>query len=121
MTRLALISCLLLTACATNPPAPEPEFAAKYGNACLPEAIVMAQSLRKYNIRARVLGIYTQDWGHAVCVYLYPPGENKLWAWDSHWKSLRVRAWTDDPESIARNWLANTHFGTPLKRAEFLD
>ena len=121
MTRLALISCLLLTACATNPPAPEPEFAAKYGNACLPEAIVMAQSLRKYNIHARVLGIYTQDWGHAVCVYLYPPGENKLWAWDSHWKSLRVRAWTDDPESIARNWLASTHFGTPLKRAEFLD
>jgi hypothetical protein len=116
---LALL--LLLAACAVKPPAPEPEFASKYGNACLPEAASMAQSLRAHGISAKVLGIYTPSWGHAVCVYFYPPGANKMWAWDSYWKSLRVRAWADDATSVATNWLAQTHFGTPLKRAEFLD
>lgn len=120
MTRLLpFLACLLLAACAL-PPAPEPEFAGRYGNACLPEAIVMAQSLKRHGIESRVLGIYTPSWGHAVCTYLYPPGQNQLWAWDSHWKSLRIRAWTDDPASIARNWLASTHPGTPLARAEFI-
>jgi hypothetical protein len=124
MTKLLplLAACLLLlAACAVTPPAPEPEFAMRYGNACLPEAIAMAQSLRAHQITAKVLGIYTPTWGHAVCVYMYPPGQNKMWAWDSYWKSLRVRAWSDDADSVARNWLAQTHFGTPLTRAEFLE
>jgi hypothetical protein len=122
MTRALLAAALLtLAACAVKPPAPEPEFAAKYGNDCLPEAAVMAQSLRKHGISARVLGIYTAQWGHAVCTYLYPPGQNQLWAWDSYWKSLRLRAWTSDADSIAQNWLAHTHPGTPLRRAEFLE
>ena len=124
MTKLLpiLAACLLLlAACATRPPAPEPEFAMRYGNACLPEAIAMAQSLRAHGITAKVLGIYTPKWGHAVCVYMYPPGKNQLWAWDSYWKSLRVRAWADDADSTARAWLTHTHPGTPLTRAEFLD
>jgi hypothetical protein len=116
-----LAASLLLAACATKPPAPEPEFAARYGNACLPEAASMAQSLRAHSISARVLGIYTAQWGHAVTVYFYPPGQNKMWAWDSYWKSLRVRAWADDADSTARAWLASTHPGTPLRRAEFLE
>ena len=121
MTRLLpILAALLLAACAL-PPAPEPEFAGRYGNACLPEAIAMSQSLKRHGIESRVLGIYTPTWGHAVCTYLYPPGANKLWAWDSTWKSIRLRAWTDDADSIARNWLASTHPGTPLKTAQFLD
>jgi hypothetical protein len=116
-----LAAAALLAACAVKPPAPEPEFASKYGNACLPEAASMAQSLRQHGITARVLGIYTPEWGHAVTTYLYPPGKNQLWAWDSTWKSLRLRAWADDATSTARAWLANTHPGTPLKRAEFLE
>jgi hypothetical protein len=116
-----LAASLLLAACATRPPAPEPEFAMRYGNACLPEAASMAQSLRAHGITARVLGIYTPSWGHAVTVYFYPPGKNKMWAWDSYWKSLRVRAWADDADSVARNWLTHTHPGTPLTRAEFLE
>lgn len=115
-----LAACLCLAACAL-PPAPEPEFAGRYGNACLPEAIAMSQSLKKHGIESRVLGIYTPQWGHAVCTYLYPPGKNQLWAWDSHWKSLRLRAWANDPDSLARAWLAATHPGTPLKHAQFLD
>jgi hypothetical protein len=52
-----LAACLLLlAACAVTPPAPEPEFAMRYGNACLPEAIAMAQSLRAHQITAKVLG-----------------------------------------------------------------
>ena len=121
MTRLLpILAALLLTACAL-PPAPAPEFSGKYGNACLPEAIAMSQSLRKHGIEARVLGIYTEKWGHAVTTYLYPPGQNRLWAWDSTWKSLRVRAWTDDADSIAKSWLAATHPGTTLRTATFLD
>ena len=121
MTRLLpFLACLLLAACAL-PPAPEPEFAGRYGNACLPEAIAMSQSLRKHGIESRVLGIYTAEWGHAVCTYLYPPGKNQLWAWDSTWKSLRLRAWTNDADSIARTWLSATHPGTPRKHAQFLD
>lgn len=117
---LTLLACLLLAACA-HPPAPEPEFAGVYRNACLPEAIAMAQSLKRHGIEARVLGIYTEKWGHAVTTYLYPPGANKLWAWDATWKSLRVRAWTSGSDSIARNWLSHTHPGTTLKHAQFLD
>ena len=117
---LLLTACLCLAACAL-PPAPEPEFAGRYGNACLPEAIAMSQSLKRHGIESRVLGIYTPTWGHAVTTYLYPPGANKLWAWDSTWKSLRLRAWTNDADSIARAWLASTHPGTQLRTATFLD
>jgi hypothetical protein len=117
---LTLLAALCLAACAL-PPAPEPEFAGRYGNACLPEAIAMSQSLKKHGIESRVLGIYTDKWGHAVCTYLYPPGKNQLWAWDSYWKSLRLRAWTSDADSIARAWLMSTHPGTPLNHAQFLD
>ena len=121
MTHLLPALCALLLAACALPPAPEPEFAGVYRNACLPEAIAMAQSLKKHGIESRVLGIYTPQWGHAVCTYLYPPGQNRLWAWDSTWKSLRLRAWTNDADSIARNWLAATHPGTPLRTARFLD
>jgi hypothetical protein len=44
-----------------------------------------------------------------------------MWAWDSYWKSRRVRAWADDADSTARAWLTHTHPGTPLTRAEFLE
>ena len=121
MTHLLPALCALLLAACALPPAPEPEFAGRYGNACLPEAIAMSQSLKRHGIESRVLGIYTPTWGHAVCTYLYPPGQNRLWAWDSTWKSLRLRAWTNDADSIARNWLAATHPGTPLRNAQFLD
>jgi len=115
------IAILIATGCVHTPPVERPSWIGKYGNACLPEAIAMAQGLREKQIFAKVLRISTDEWNHAVCVYLYPPGQNKLWVWDSHWMSLRVRAWTDDPVSIAKAWLRITHPFTDHKSAEFYD
>jgi hypothetical protein len=81
----------------------------------------MAQGLREKGIQARVLRIQTPKWGHAICSYLYPPGKNTLWGWDSHWKSNRLRAWSDDPDSIAREWIRVTLSDQPLTAAQFLD
>ena len=120
MKRILLLLVLSLSACQTKPPSPEPEFSGIFKNACLPEAIAMAQSLRKHGIQAKVLTIYAPNYGHAVTTYLYPPGQNQLWAWDSYWKSLRIHAYTNNPESIAKNWLSKTN-QLPLTKASFLE
>lgn len=38
---------------------------------------------------------------HIWVLYMYPPGDNQLWAWDRT-GSKRVRAYIDNPEQIAR-------------------
>ena len=120
MKFLLSIIILVLAGCAM-PPAAEPEFAGIYKNACLPEAIAMTQALKKNGIQARVLRIGTKEWGHAVCVYLYPTGANKLYVWDSYWKSVNLRAWYDDPNDIANAWLKWAHPKISLVSANFLD
>jgi hypothetical protein len=120
MKFILAIIILALAGCVT-PPVAEPEFAGRYKNACLPEAIAMTQALKKNDIQSRVLRIQTQDWGHAVCVYLYPTGANKLYVWDSYWKSVNLRAWYDDPNDIANAWLKWAHPKISLVNANFLD
>ena len=120
MKLILAITILVLAGCATSPVA-EPEFAGIYKNACLPEAIAMTQALKKNDIQSRVLRIQTKDWGHAVCVYLYPTGANKLYVWDSYWKSVNLRAWYDDPNDIANAWLKWAHPNLTLVNASFLD
>jgi hypothetical protein len=120
MKFILAIAILALAGCAM-PPVAEPEFAGIYKNACLPEAIAMAQGLKEKSIQARVLRIQTNDWGHAVTVYLYPTGANKLYAWDSYWQSINLRAWFDNPTSIANAWLNYTHPNLTLANATFLD
>jgi hypothetical protein len=110
----------ILAGC-TSLPVEQSSFSVKYKNACLPEAIAMAQNLRENSIQARVLRIQTNDWGHAVTVYLYPTGANKLYAWDSYWQSINLRAWFYDPTSIANAWLNYTHPNLTLANANFLD
>lgn len=117
----AAILCLLLAGCATKPPIDVPAWVGRYNNACLPEAITMAQGLRDAGIQARVVRIGTPRWGHAITSYLYPSGSNTLWGWDSWWKSNRLRAWSNDPESIAREWLRITGSSDRLISAQFLD
>jgi hypothetical protein len=112
---------MFLLGCAARPPVESAEFISKYKNACLPEAIVMAQSLRKSGIQSRVIRIGTDKWRHAICVYLYPPGDNILWGWDSKWKSNRLRAWVEDPHSIAKEWLRVTASYDTILSAQFLD
>lgn len=117
---LIFVTIIALSGCASSPVA-EPEFAGIYKNACLPEAIAMTQALKKSDIQARVLRIQTKDWGHAVCVYLYPTGANRLYVWDSYWKSVNLRAWYSDPNSIATAWLMYAHPTLALVNASFLD
>ena len=114
-----LLLALLVAGCTANPPANTPPWVGKYKNACLPEAIVMTQGLRANGIQAKVLVIYTDKWGHAVCVYMYPTGKNRLWVWDSHWKSVQIRAYFDDPNDIARAWMRWTMTDAKLNYAVF--
>jgi hypothetical protein len=121
MRYFLLAALFAVVGCATKPPADAPPWIGKHKNACLPEAIAMAQGLREKGVQARVLRIQTPQWGHAICSYLYPPGGNTLWGWDSHWKSNRLRAWVNEPESIAREWLRVTMSSQTLTSAQFLD
>jgi hypothetical protein len=77
----------------------------KYGMACLPEAIEMSSALSKAGIVSDVIIFYTDQRSHAICVYMYPPGANKIWGWDSTYGSTVLRAWWNDPESEAKSWL----------------
>ena len=120
MKFILVIATLAFVGCASLP-VKQPSFAGRYKNACLPEAIAMAQGLKEKSIQARVLRIQTNDWGHAVTVYLYPTGANKLYAWDSYWQSINLRAWFDNPTSIANAWLNYTHPNLTLANATFLD
>jgi hypothetical protein len=120
MRLLLSLTIILLLGCSSTP-VKEPEIAGKYKNACLPEAIMMRNALKKSGVEARVLAIYTPKLGHAICVYLYPPGKNQLWGWDSYWKSLRLRAYTDDPEGVAKAWLRWASPTDTLTRAEYIE
>lgn len=110
---------LVLVGCTSTPPAGVPVWVGSYRNACLPEAIAVAQGLREEDIQAKVLTIHTAKWGHATCAYLYPPGANKLWVWDSQWQSIPLRAWWNDPMSIAKAWMEWRLDQTPITSAYF--
>jgi hypothetical protein len=118
VVKLLLLS-VVISACTSNPPTNVPEWVGKMKNACLPEAIVMTQGLKASGIQAKVLSIHTKDWGHATCVYMYPPGRNKLWVWDSHWQSVPLRAFWNDPNSVARAWMKWRYDETPLTNVYF--
>jgi len=116
---LLFVYCLLLSGCTSSPPSKVPDWVGKMKNACLPEAIVMTRELKKSGIQAKVLSIHTEKWGHATCAYLYPPGQNKLWVWDSHWQSVPLRGWWNDPYSIAKAWMNWRYDETPITNSYF--
>lgn len=100
---LAVLQC----ACVSSPPLPAgiPDFGSLGPNACLPEAILMAESFKKEHIEARILVIKTAQFSHATVVYLYPAGSQILWVWDADSKSLQIKADYQNPVQIARAWL----------------
>ena len=115
---MCFIMVLILASCAVNPPATG--LPLKYGNDCLPQAIAMTQALHQKGVDADVLILSTHHWSHAVCVYMYPVGQNTLWCWDYYWKSLRIRAWREYPLTVAAAWLKETSPSEELVGAEFL-
>lgn len=121
MKSILVFLSIVICSCTTTPPVATPTWVGEYKNACLPEAIVMAQGLRNAGIQSRVVRIRTNKWNHAICTYLYPSGSNTLWGWDSYWKSNRIRAFSDNPDSIARSWMYVTLSDAVFVGAEFLD
>lgn len=106
MKYLLIILIIFLVACETTPKNPE-AWMEREINACLPTAIAFRESLRKYDVWADVFAYkyYERDTGkpkgHAMVAYLYPPGKNQLWTYDS-WGSWRTRALTNDVKAIAQ-------------------
>lgn len=84
----------------------------------------MVTGLKGQDIAAQVV-VYTygpntaKPYGHAVASYLYPPGANQLWVWDSTWGSARVRAFWDDAMGIATGWGNRTGM-LPVHQAEII-
>ena len=99
---------LLLTSCATVPPESPEQRLAGYPETCLALSATMVESLTRQGIDAETV-IYRMtdvtkpgsDYGHAVTVYMYPRGANKLWTHDQL-GSFRVRAYRNDPAGIAK-------------------
>jgi hypothetical protein len=106
MKNIFILVCFLCFAgCETLPRNPEIWMELEI-NACLPTAIVFKQALNRQGIWAEV---FRYSWrtdkgklrGHAMVVYLYPPGKNKLWTYDAL-GSYRTYAYKDDVVGIAR-------------------
>lgn len=97
---------LFIMGCNTTPKNPE-FWMEREINACLPTAIVFKQSLRKYDVWAEVFKYSWKDSetsklrGHAMVAYLYPPGKNQLWTYDSE-GSYRTYAFTNNVRGIAQ-------------------
>ena len=119
MKKILLFLCFFLVGCVTHPPMMDGKLKFRYDNDCLPQAIIMTEALKEKGVEAKVLSIFTDKWGHAVCMYMYPKGKNQLWVWDRFWKSNRIRAWKDDPNGIAKEWMRITLSEATLNYAVF--
>jgi hypothetical protein len=121
----SLLVLFVLVGCTSVPKNPEPD-AEKQINACLPNAIIMAQALRRQRVWAKVLILKWNKTvsninGHAYTIYLYPPGDNQLWAYDRDWGSTRIRAFKDNPLEVAKAANnARNYFGTVMT-ASYID
>ena len=104
---LLVSSLLAVSGCVTNESAPvaSDDVIGDYDNACLPEAVMMAQALRRHGIKARVLIMSGDGWSHAVTAYQYPTEKGRIWCWDSDEQSVPVSARWSDSENLARAWL----------------
>lgn len=120
-----ILAALLLAACQTTPPKNPEEWMKKYPNSCVPMAISFKKTLEKQGIWSRVLfyQYLRQDgtkFGHAMTVYMYPPGKNQMWTYD-FMGSYRTRAWKDEPLMIARTAHGQRMWMENVISAEFLD
>jgi len=114
---------LALTGCASGPAAGAPvaadEVIGDYDNACLPEAVIMAQALRRNGIKAQVLIMGGEGWSHAVTAYQYPPGKGRIWCWDSDEQSVPVSARWTSSEILAGAWMRACHRQERILHARF--
>jgi len=114
----------LITSCLTLPKNPE-TLAEQQIKACLPNAIIMSQALNRQDVWAKTLIIKWKEnnkfRGHAYSIYLYPPGTNKLWAYDRDYGSTRVRAYKTNAKSVGQYANKSRGLYEPLTIANYLD
>lgn len=110
---------MLFSSCATQAPVKPPPFSGKFHNACVPEAIAMAEGLREAGVRSDVLMIGTSRWSHAVAVYVYPKKSSRVWAWDNERGSIPLYV-SADPYLVARSWISRAQINEPIRFAEYL-
>lgn len=92
-------------------------------NACLPTSIIYKKDLEKKEIWSKIIVYHYKDstLGHAIAVYMYPPGQNKMWTYD-FWGSYRARAYKDQPLQIAKEAEKKRHRDpNNVLRAQFID
>ena len=122
MKKFCIISLVCLAGCTSTPRNPE-AWMEREINACLPTAIAFREGLRKYNVWSEVLVARWWDGkrsrGHAYTVYLYPPGKNQLWTYDS-WGSYRSRAYTNNPLMVAQTANLQRNLSIDRLTAEYL-
>ena len=118
---LLVSSLLAVSGCVTNESAPvaSDDVIGDYDNACLPEAVMMAQALRRHGIKARVLIMSGDGWSHAVTAYQYPTEKGRIWCWDSDEQSVPVSARWSDSENLARAWLRACRREDDIMHARF--
>lgn len=117
------IALALLAGCAgPSLPVAVPTVVGTADNACLPEAIVLVQTLKRSNVDARILLVTTTKLSHATVVYVNPPDSAApgLWVWDSDTQSIRVDAAYDNAMQIARAWLDANNVDDFILKASFL-
>jgi hypothetical protein len=102
-----LITGIFCTCCAPLPESPVPWLASQTG-ACLPTSIVFRESLKGQAVWSEVVVYHywadetqTKMFGHAICAFLYPVGQNQMYTMDGE-GSFRTRAFIDDPVGIAQ-------------------
>ncbi len=122
LLKLALALAMLAGCVAPSLPVAVPDVVGTAENACLPEAIVLVQTLKRSNIDARILLVTTAKLSHATVVYVNPPESAApgLWVWDSDTQSIRVSADYDSPMQIARAWLDANNVDDFILKASFL-
>jgi hypothetical protein len=118
--RLIFIACALLVGCSSIPVETQEKVKKHIYNGCMLDAVVFMDALEDSledaleaknkldgsSIWHKTLIVTWQErngeYGcHAYSVFMWPPGQNKLWAYDAR-GSQPIRAWKDDPSDVGR-------------------
>jgi hypothetical protein len=97
LKRVLTLNCfvlLILTSCASTSFEHPNKRIERQKNACLPSAILLRESLKKYNIWSQVIVFTWEDknkkrFGHAYCFYEYPKNSGQVWSYCNDWGSYR--------------------------------
>ena len=119
-TVAAIIPVMVLCGCMMAPPVAMSDFVGQAENACLPEAIILAETLHKDGIPARILIIKTAASSHAAAAFLFPADMSAVWVWDAYSQSVQIQADFDNPVDVAFEWLKATAREELVLNAAFL-